>query len=59
MPGRVSRPQPPTRAGGSIFTAGGLPVTGTKKAAYAVPAIGYVSVVEFGNPIRALSDHLT
>ena len=53
---RPSLPLPTANAGsvGSIFTAGGAPVAGSKKR-YASGGSGYVSVVEFGNPIRALS----
>lgn len=53
---RPSLPLPTANAGqvGSIFTAGGSPVAGSKKR-YAASGHGYVSVVEFGNPIRSLS----
>jgi acyl-homoserine-lactone acylase len=53
---RPSLPLPTANAGqvGSIFTAGPGPASGTKKR-YAAGGHGYVSVVEFGNPIRALS----
>lgn len=53
---RASLPLPTANAGqvGSIFTAGGPPAPGTKRR-YATAGHGYVSVVEFGHPIRALS----
>jgi hypothetical protein len=48
---RPSLPLPTANAGqvGSIFTAGGPPVAGSKKR-YAASGHGYVSVVEFGTP---------
>jgi acyl-homoserine-lactone acylase len=53
---RPSLPLPVGNAGqlGSIFTAGGPTPPGNRKR-YATSGMGYVSVVEFGNPIRGLS----